>query len=138
MKKSVRELLEKARNAVRFNLGRDAVYAPAAKAYRLVLHDNPWFAWELAVQFHLGKKKLDHAKCILYKRGWLGMNDEINAMLLACLLLNVGRRVKKIGSICPSCYKKIKGATYALLCADCHLEKEYKEEMDTYWRNQYL
>lgn len=112
--------------AVAENLGRDAIYTPAAEAYRLVLHSNPWLAWELAVQFHLGKEEYEHAIHRLYNEGELGLGEEIDKLILMTHYLNVMNREEEIGCVCMNCYKRIEydEISYSMLCLDCFFEIE--------------
>lgn len=130
MKKTIREFIiaiKKLKKAVEENLGKDAICGPAVRAFKLVLHHKPWLAWELVVQFHLGKEKYQHAMYELYSVGELGMGAERNETLLKIHHLIVMSHKDKIGYVCAGCYRRIEDdkPEYALHCSiDCLFETE--------------
>lgn len=126
MKKSVKVLLNEAKKAVIEDLGRDAIYAPAAKAYRLALHNNPWLAWELTLQFNLGKKKYNHVMELLFMKGELGMDIIRDDLTLLMHRLNIIHHERQIGCICLRCFKRMKHDEFAheRCCLDCFFKEE--------------
>lgn len=130
MDKSVKEfvvLLTELNNAILEDLGKEAICTPAIKVFHIALHHEPWLAWELAVQLHLGEEKYNQVMCVLYEHGELGMGEEKDELMLSTHYFNVENREKEIGGVCENCYKRIKYGepAYSLNCSiDCLFEKE--------------